>query len=496
MKNVVRSANIMLRYAQKAALFLVEHIMADPNLTRVYLLQDMLGTHKKEGGRSFWVGLCNFIRRSRQFESSCLLLRYFKNLPQATQFQMAQHDSSIVEHRLVEQNADHLATSFRGQIIGRLPVLISKCLTENVPIASIEAILATPKFMAPGIDRPAGNDQTDLVYKFIEINNLLLRPFSVVPQSPISDSFITFTESSLLRRLDPKMVFEATGMSLSSKNGSSWLNKDKLALRPTTAQGRFLKFLFGDQLGGRFDCSLIDELGTDRCGRYILRTSFLCDGFSIKCLVIDRQKLAPTELPPSTKTFLEQANELTRRKKPISDPLPQDGEIQKIIGVDFGETFTGGFVCKDLSQYSSGTLRYNVNGILKNLKLKTSALNEPTRMFQNWLNHTKTEVCQSDLIIQTIYARERELERNQNETVLQYFHRWRRLYIQLGRFYNSKMVHTFVILTKCRLKSVNLIFNWLLGGKSHLHLLLFSVWLANVLMKNRMELFYFVLETV
>jgi len=152
--------------------------------------------------------------------------------------------------------------------------------------------------------------------------------------------------------------------------------------------------LFGEELGGRFKCSTVDGLGSSKCERHILRTSFLCDGFSVKCLVTDRKKTAPIQPTPSSKSWLDQAQELTRRKRPQSNPLPSKDKIKKIIGVDFGETFTGGFVCKDFELYNEQPFGYRDKGNLQNLTLKSSALNEPTRLFQNWLNHTKTEVCE------------------------------------------------------------------------------------------------------
>jgi hypothetical protein len=81
---------------------------------------------------------------------------------------------------------------------------------------------------------------------------------------------------------------------------------------------------------------------------------------------------------------MKQANQVTRRKKPNSDPIPDEvrGKVEKIIGVDFGETISGGFCCKDLNKYSQTAddgLKYD--GELVNLTIKTSALNDPTHKY-------------------------------------------------------------------------------------------------------------------
>ena len=98
---------------------------------------------------------------------------------------------------------------------------------------------------------------------------------------------------------------------------------------------------------------------------------------------------------------MELAKSFNFRKTPISDVLNEDEKItiKTIIGVDLGETFSGGFCAKDLSEYNEEG-KFNEKSSIKNLAIRTSAISEPLRKFRNWLNHQKTEVILNDLILE------------------------------------------------------------------------------------------------
>jgi hypothetical protein len=116
--------------------------------------------------------------------------------------------------------------------------------------------------------------------------------------------------------------------------------------------------------------------------------------------------------------------------------------------VDFGETFAGGFVCKDLSSNEvdkkEKSFHYKEAGRVVNLKIKTSALNEPTKKFQNWLNFEKanTSVMINGGSLNN-FDLELQLQKSVNETPLEHWIRWRELYCHLSRFYNSKKVSLY-----------------------------------------------------
>jgi hypothetical protein len=145
---------------------------------------------------------------------------------------------------------------------------------------------------------------------------------------------------------------------------------------------------------------------------------------------------------------MEQSKVFTRRKYPKSDDLPDKSSVKKIVGVDFGETFAGGFVCKDLSSYQvdedKKSLNYKDASRVVNLKTKTSALNEPTRRLQNWLNNEKANrsvMINGESL--NIYDLELKLQKSVNETPLDHWKRWKELYRHLSRFYNSKKVFLY-----------------------------------------------------
>jgi hypothetical protein len=88
--------------------------------------------------------------------------------------------------------------------------------------------------------------------------------------------------------------------------------------------------------------------------RFVLRTAFLCDGYSDKCLVTDTTKSVAPAAKVSSESFLAQAKTPTWRKRPASDILPENwkSKVTHVIGVDCGETYSGGFCCKQITQSS------------------------------------------------------------------------------------------------------------------------------------------------
>jgi len=84
-------------------------------------------------------------------------------------------------------------------------------------------------------------------------------------------------------------------------------------------------------------------------------------------------------------------------------------------------------------------LFYSKDGFVGNLKIKTSALNEPSRRYRNFLNHKKRVAVEGESEC-TINDLERELEREDGESFLEYFNRWKNLHEKLSLFYNSYTV--------------------------------------------------------
>jgi hypothetical protein len=64
--------------------------------------------------------------------------------------------------------------------------------------------------------------------------------------------------------------------------------------------------------------------------------------------------MKPKATPETDLSLLDQAKAFTRRKKLDSDTLPDywKSKVKKIIGIDFCETFSGGFCMKNVESYS------------------------------------------------------------------------------------------------------------------------------------------------
>ena len=147
----------------------------------------------------------------------------------------------------------------------------------------------------------------------------------------------------------------------------------------------------------------------------MFKTSFKTDGFSVQCIVFDTCTEKIKAFKRSNVDPVAGSKFKPRRSKEPQAPLPPQNEIKKIkniIGVDFGEKYAGGFVCKNFEDYKvkenrsmahevrEDTLNDNVNDLgskkscctINNLKIKTAALSEPTRLFRNFLEHAKNAV--------------------------------------------------------------------------------------------------------
>jgi hypothetical protein len=87
-------------------------------------------TKDNEGGLSFWTVLSNFLR-TKESDTQCGLLHHFKSIYSAKTFFLDEELAAHINQRLNEQNAISLATNFRGQIIWKMPVIISKVISES-----------------------------------------------------------------------------------------------------------------------------------------------------------------------------------------------------------------------------------------------------------------------------------------------------------------------------------------------------------------------------
>ena len=135
------------------------------------------------GGTSYWQGILSFLQSSNT-GSRVQCVQYFvrnvaPSLPKVA-------IGGLINSRMRELLAIQLDTEFSSQVVGRINLLAAEVITlDETHKATIDEI-----------------DHADLTIleKFHQINNLL--PFSkkwrLCPLSPVTDSFMTFSEEVCL----------------------------------------------------------------------------------------------------------------------------------------------------------------------------------------------------------------------------------------------------------------------------------------------------------
>ena len=200
------------------------------------------------------------------------MIEYFKNLNEASLFFLDENTPKVDEH-IFELNAQTIAQNLRLQIISKLSIL-----TASIANQTDSDDEAKDKEIREIFDRKEAHGWNH-VSKFYEINKLHPKPWVLVPKSGPKDSFVMITETAIIRNMDPEMLESATGISM-----NNWLtdNKGRGMKEP---QGSFLKFLFGDALGGDFKCADTKQYmernpnqdfsaEKKNIARYLLKTAF------------------------------------------------------------------------------------------------------------------------------------------------------------------------------------------------------------------------------
>ena len=274
---------------------------------------------------------------------------------------------------------------------------------------------------------------------------MLEKPWILVPKSPIVHSFVPMSEFAFLMVMNKETV---KALVLSGFGAVDSLDgpMDYRALLHDNAKihfprGSLWKFLFGDDLGSRFHCSLISEIDFDQVpstggsrkdqkSRFVLRTMMYTNGLEIKCLVNDRLEQKPRVLEPGG-SLTDLAKTVKKKSKLLPfNELPIDvAHIKRVIGIDTGEKYAVGCSMKLVDGYQKVDNKLAYNGDISNLVIKSKALSEPTRKYSKWLQGKKTA---------EIFELERSLEKRTAENWSDYTSRWKPVYDALSLFYNSK----------------------------------------------------------
>ena len=207
---------------------------------------------------------------------------------------------------------------------------------------------------------------------------MLEKPWILVPKSSIVHSFIPMTEFSFLMVMSRETIkalvlsgFGAVGSLDGPIDYRSLLHDNAKIHFP---RGSLWKFLFGDDLGNRYHCSLISEIDFDQVpstggsrkdqkSRFVLRTMMYTNGLEIKCLVNDRLEQKPKVLEPGG-SLTDLAKKVQKKSKllPLNE-LPVDAaHIKRVIGIDTGEKYSVGCCMKLVNGYQKVDNKLAYNG--------------------------------------------------------------------------------------------------------------------------------------
>ena len=236
----------------------------------------------------------------------------------------------------------------------------------------------------------------DIVVKFWLLNNLLPPPekFEVVPSSGIIHKSVIITEFALLVCLPKKR-------NIFGENRNLWYLKSKLQ-KP---QGSLWKALFPDIFAKR-KLILVDQVNEqilEEKKRKVLLTALKTDGLGLSLLYLDLKTKPAIKKKESTSSPLELANKVAKRKKIKSDILTdqEKKKITTVVGGDPGEVYYVGLCATKVENYSfdeksKKLTKFAKNATVTNLKLKSSAAAEPSRLYRNFLEHEKLVANSND----------------------------------------------------------------------------------------------------
>lgn len=215
----VKTVNNVIRACQKAALFLVEHLMNDSKLH--FLLQQLLSNGKKDdGGQQFWTCLMQLIYCGES-GSKNVLIRYLKTLPELELFLVPEREKIILHgsfFNLFENNAKTLAAAFRGQIIGKMNMLVARVLEETAEQELQERTSQIEEILKLSCSRLEGEALEQYLFN--------IAPYSEsVPSTP-SDCSEPISENELDDLKKEKRKFQLQDYELSEREDVDDLNSN------------------------------------------------------------------------------------------------------------------------------------------------------------------------------------------------------------------------------------------------------------------------------
>ena len=446
--HVVTVCNSVKRKAQLAVEWLVTNILNNESMmnnpatnsrTGISLLDQMLFSDtNNNGGRNFWKRVVSLVYNGKlkDVPTKLPIVRYLElHLPNQFYHKKSNKDPEIGSlDGIFAELADDLDTDFAGLIIGNIPLLAARVLTqlESSQKDTIENAIDQLKITAIKNSKNLKSEhakavkdvEEQLKYKYDQANKSFLddlesnssskvqlfknlndqlpvvQKLHLFPKSCISDSFVRITEDGLAALFIKK-----------TRIGKNYPNLKKMAA------GNLIQFCFGSQLGRNY--STLDSITR----RYVMSNSISTNGFSIHVSMIDTaRKKTRNSGKVSSGSLSQQATVVVSSKKESSSELEILSQEQVSdsyrIGVDFGD------------RYACGVFSICPNGEKRYLKLKSKALSDPVYKYKKWLESEKE-------LHESLHEQERDLARRPNETIEDYAARYNTLKATLNHFYNS-----------------------------------------------------------
>ena len=428
----VEEINLLKRRTQLAVkLWLTELLGSDED--SYHMLQELLMSEiPEQGGTLFWIGALNLLKLGKsgsKLKSLKSLEKFVKdnNLREALISKQAYTDP-------LNSVAKDLDKDLSSVIVGSLPELVAKVINYNPAlnerIREIQARSVQPprfnqRFVFIMFFYSYRRSYSDIEV-FFRVNQLLpnTHQFLVFPLSDPTHSWTQFTETALDSLLFKKIrLEERKEWNKQETLAAKREKRKKEASKPVEdnvlleKKGSLLVELFGKKLLSSRSYITIQEHMDGVPGDIILYNSITTNGLQLSVYFIDLTATATSSLKAGQKKLWKTAQFQEVKK------LPEKEIPELTLCVDLGKTFTVGANAKGFA-----------NNEIRNLAIKKRAINEPLHLYQNWLEHWKSEDPH-------IAATEAESpSRREGESVPAYWIRYFRRYKILSDFYNSKKV--------------------------------------------------------
>ena len=255
--------------------------------------------------------------------------------------------------------------------------------------------------------------------RFHRLNELLPRTdrFQSFPLSRPAHSNIRVTEATLL-----DLVTIAIEESSDEDGIAKWkeTREEFVNEKGVPYKGLFVKSMLGSTLPATIVPMRDRIVGGANSTKKILRGTIILDGISVKASVLDLRTKS-TKRPTRAVTKRTRPHIGGTRDNAINDRIKNNWQPDEFLALDLNVRFTVG-------AYSRNTKAEGLQG--RSLAIKKNALNEPTRLYHEYINERKTDEIR---LLEATPSSPMD-----GESITQYWTRFASRYHQLSTFYNSR----------------------------------------------------------